>query len=159
MAAGLQLSLGVKNDDGSAPTPECELAAGGDPARPGVPGTAILAPNDFLKTLFFFFFSLGGRTGFLGRSFQSGKFRALPKRGQLQKQAAAPAWGGERRAAPSSAAVLCSWALPGCYLVLGVGCPAGSRLAVTTARQICLFSGWKNASCVSWCWPKASLNL
>lgn len=26
VAAGLQLSLGVKNDDGSAPTPECELA-------------------------------------------------------------------------------------------------------------------------------------
>lgn len=49
--AGLHLSL-VKYDNGSVFTPEsASLLLAMILHTPGVPGTAILAPNDFLKTL------------------------------------------------------------------------------------------------------------
>lgn len=50
--AGLHLPLLVKNDNGSVFTPEsASLPLAVILYTPGVPGTAILAPNDFLKTL------------------------------------------------------------------------------------------------------------
>ena len=50
--AGLHLSLVVKNDNGSVFTPEsASLPLAVILHALGVPGTAILAPNDFLKIL------------------------------------------------------------------------------------------------------------
>lgn len=50
--AGLHLSLVVKNDNGSVFTPEsASLPLAVILHTPGVPETAILALNDFLKTL------------------------------------------------------------------------------------------------------------
>lgn len=49
--AGLHLSLVVKNDNGNVFTPEsASFPLAAILHTPGMPGTAILAPNDFLKT-------------------------------------------------------------------------------------------------------------